>query len=142
MSNVGFGVFAAVVDVQIGMRWGPTNTVYDGETLRSRGERSGWGLSRGVVADSVMQTWPQLRAPSLVSMVILLHQDGDFSTAWTCSAGDCELRFSLFNYRHIKQVKIGELIVLSCRTPLAKPCHRFDDESALAAADGAGRTLA
>eukprot|EP00903_Cladosiphon_okamuranus_P018634 g17151.t1 len=34
-------------------------------------------------------------------------KDGDFSTAWTCSAGDCELRFSLFNYRHIKQVKIA-----------------------------------
>eukprot|EP00752_Nemacystus_decipiens_P014962 g13321.t1 len=34
-------------------------------------------------------------------------KDGDFSTAWTCSAGVCELRFNLFNYRHIKQVKIA-----------------------------------
>lgn len=41
-------------------------------------------------------------------------QDGDFSTAWTCAAGDCELRFDLFNYRHIKQVKIGEFLRILC----------------------------
>ncbi|CAM9345379.1 unnamed protein product [Hapterophycus canaliculatus] len=36
-------------------------------------------------------------------------KDGDFSTSWICVAGnvDCTLRFDLFYYRHIKQVKIA-----------------------------------
>lgn len=42
-------------------------------------------------------------------------QDGDFSTSWTCAAADlngveCTLDFDLFYYRHIKQIKIGELL--------------------------------
>ncbi|CAM9688722.1 unnamed protein product [Scytosiphon promiscuus] len=36
-------------------------------------------------------------------------KDGDFSTSWTCVDGNlgCTLRFDLFYYRHIKQVKIA-----------------------------------
>lgn len=45
-------------------------------------------------------------------------QDNDMSTSWTCDYnpnrnGDCKLVFNLFWYRHIKQVKIGELIQCS-----------------------------
>lgn len=45
-------------------------------------------------------------------------QDGNFSTSWTCAAADlgdgveCTLDFDLFYYRHIKQIKIGELCLV------------------------------
>ncbi|CAN0221443.1 unnamed protein product [Pylaiella littoralis] len=33
-------------------------------------------------------------------------KDGDMSTSWTCT-GDCSVFFSMFSYRHIKQLKIA-----------------------------------
>ena len=48
---------------------------------------------------------------------LFFSKDGDFSTAWTCTADgadtddnyQCLLYFDLFVYRHVKQVKIGEI---------------------------------
>lgn len=45
-------------------------------------------------------------------------QDGDFSTSWTCNAADlsgveCTLDFDLFSYHHIKQIKIGKLLMIT-----------------------------
>ena len=54
-----------------------------------------------------------------VTYVLPPRQDGDMSTAWTCTGDptepdsgffECTLRFSMFSYRHIKQVKIGEAL--------------------------------
>lgn len=60
---------------------------------------------------------------TFILSALFLHQDGDFSTSWTCT-GDptepndegitsyqCELLFSVVYFRRIKQVKIGENLI-------------------------------
>lgn len=60
--------------------------------------------------------------PSQVFSVLFCHQDGDFSTSWTCTGDprepdddgsiyyECEVNIGLVHFRHIKQVKIGESV--------------------------------
>ena len=47
-------------------------------------------------------------------LFFFVTQDNDMSTSWTCNgsttrSGNCDIQFSLFWFRHIKQVKIGKL---------------------------------
>ena len=64
-----------------------------------------------IICSRVWRFFAVLRLPFLFS------KDGDFSTAWTCTADEaddtdndyqCLLYFDLIAYRHVKQVKIGE----------------------------------
>ncbi|CAM9160508.1 unnamed protein product [Ectocarpus sp. 4 AP-2014] len=62
-------------------------------------------------------------------------KDGDFSTSWTCVGGtECTLRFDLFSWRHIKQVKIA-LPDGAERAVDMRIAGRYNDELAAAFAE-------
>lgn len=56
------------------------------------------------------------RAVGILLSQMFVLKDGDMSTSWSCTGDptpdddvyECYVTFSMFAYRHIKQVKIGE----------------------------------